>query len=191
MRSAALVGVAAGNKYFGNQTRFQAFVNVYRELTMKQKYSILRDVQNHQLIIREYAELDKDVLSLLCEETYADRTIQSVIKSGKKSMISTLRTKNLYPPVTYADKIAEAVIMLYGSEDKESIEIFFDDVELLAVELSALETEPETGEDSEDLEELFDDDINGSYEGNDDEIKKLDSSLKVADDDAIEDGADG
>jgi hypothetical protein len=158
---------------------------------MKQKYSILRDVQNQRLIIREYAELDKDVLSLLCEEAYTDLTIQSVIKSGKKSLISTLRTKNLYPPVAYADKIAEAVITLYGSGGKESIDLFFDDVELLAGELSSLEIEPETGEDSEDLEELFDDDINGSYEGNDDEIKKLDSSLKIADDDSIEDGADG
>ena len=96
---------------------------------MKQKYTILKDVPNHQLIIREYAELDKDVLSLLCEETYADQTIQSVIKSGKESLISALRTKNLYPPVTYADKIADAVIALYGSGDKESADLLFDDVE--------------------------------------------------------------
>ena len=156
---------------------------------MRQKYAILRDVQNHQLIIREYAELDKDVLSLLCEESYADQTIQPVIKSGKESLISTLRTKNLYPPVTYAGKIAEAVITLYGSGGKESVDLFFDDVELLAGESSSLEIEPETGEDSEDLEELLDDDINGSYEGND-TIKKLDSSLKIADDDSIENGAD-
>ncbi len=158
--------------------------------TMKQKYSILKDIQNHQLIIREYAALDKDVFSLLCEETYADQTIQSVIKSGKESLISTLRTKNLYPPVTYADKIAEAVISLYGLGDYESTDLFFDDVELLAGESASLEIEPETGEDSEDLEELLDDDLNGSYQGNA-EIKKLDSSLKISDDDSVRDGADG
>ena len=156
---------------------------------MKQKYSILRDFQNHQLIIREYAELDKEVLSLLCEETYADQTIQSEIKSGKESLISTLRTKNLYPPVTYADKIAEAVITLYESGGKESVDLLLDDVELLAGEPSSSEIEPEAGEESGDMEDLLDDDINGSYEGND-TIKKLDSSLKIADDDSIENGAD-
>ena len=37
----------------------------------------------------------------------------------------------------------------------------------------------------EDLEELLDDDFNDTYEGND-EIKKLDSSLKIADDDSVD-----
>ena len=152
---------------------------------MKQKYTILKDVPNHQLIIREYAELDKDVLSLLCEETYADQTIQSVIKYGKESLIGALRTKNLYPPVTYADKIADAVIALYGSGGKESADLLFDDVELLTGKPSPAEVEPETGEESEDLEELFDGDFNDTYEGND-EIKKLDSSLKIADDDSVD-----
>ncbi|MBW2409210.1 MAG: hypothetical protein JRF72_05390 [Deltaproteobacteria bacterium] len=156
---------------------------------MKQKYAILKDVPNQQLIIREYAELDKDTLSLLCEETYAVQTIQSVIESGKESLIKALRTKNLYPPVTYAEKIADAVIALYGSENKETVDLFFDDVELLAGELSPAEAEPEAEEESGDLEELLDDDFNGTFEG-DDEIKKIDSSLKIADDDSVDDGAD-
>ena len=152
---------------------------------MKQKYTILKDTQSRRLIIREYAELDKEVLSLLCEETYADQTIQSVIKSGKKSLITTLRTKNLYPPVKYADKIADAVMALYGSTDRESVDLFFDDVELLARKPSPADTETETGDDSSDLEELLDDDFNDTYEGNDG-IKKLDSSIKIADDDSID-----
>ena len=152
---------------------------------MKQKYTILKDIPNQQLIIREYAELDKDALSLLCEETYADQTIQSVIESGKASLITMLRTKNLYPPVTYAEKIADAVIALYGSENKESVDLFFDDVELLAGELSPAEAEPEIEEESEDVEELLDDDFNGTFEGGD-EIKKLDSSIKIADDESMD-----
>ena len=152
---------------------------------MKQKYTILKDIPNQQLIIREYAELDKDALSLLCEEKYADQAIQSVIESGKASLITTLRTKNLYPPVTYAEKIADAVIALYGSENKESVDLFFDDVELLAGELSPAEAEPEIEEESEDMEELLDDDFNGTLEDND-EIKKLDSSIKIADDESVD-----
>jgi hypothetical protein len=41
---------------------------------MKQKYEILKDEDNKRLIIREYAELDKDVMSLLCEESYGVAT---------------------------------------------------------------------------------------------------------------------
>ena len=162
--------------------------NLYRGLTMKQKYTILKDTQSHRLIIREYAELDKEVLSLLCEETYADRTIQSVIKSGKASLITTLRTKNLYPPVIYADKIADAVMALYGSKDKESVDLFFDDVELLTQGPSAVDTAGSSADESSDLQELLDDDFNDTCEG-DDGIKKLDSSLKIADDDSV-DGAE-
>ena len=155
---------------------------------MKQKYTILKDVQNQRLIIREYAELDKEVLSLLCEETYTDQRIESVIKSGKASLITTLRTKNLYPPVIYADKIADAVMALYGSADKESVDLFFDDVELLTQGPSAVDTAVSSEDESADLQELLDDDFNDTCEG-DDGIKKLDSSLKIADDDSV-DGAE-
>ena len=152
---------------------------------MKQKYTILKDPQNHRLIIREYAELDKAVLSLLCEETYADETIQSEINAGKAYLIRTLRTNNLYPPVIYAEKIADAVMALYRSADQESVDLFFDDVELLAQEPLPQDTATATADDSSDLEELLDDDFNDNYEGNDG-IKKLDSSLKIADDDSID-----
>jgi hypothetical protein len=150
---------------------------------MKQKYTILKDVKNHQLIIREYAQLDKGVLSLLCEESYTGEQIESAIKSGKAPLISTLRTKNLYPPVIYADKIADAVMTLYGSADQESIDLMFDDVELLAQEPSSENSTLTAEKNSSDLEELLDDDFDDTYEG-DDGIKKLDSSLKVADDDS-------
>ena len=150
---------------------------------MKQKYTILKDIQNHQLIIREYAQLDKAVLSLLCEESYTEIQIESVIKSGKATLISALRTKNLYPPVIYADKIADAVMALYGSADQESIDLFFDDVELLAQEPLSKNPTLTAEKNSSDVAELLDDDFDDTY-GVDDGIKKLDSSLKVADDDS-------
>ena len=153
---------------------------------MKQKYTIFKDVQNHQLIIREYAELDKKVLSLLCEETYTDVKIESVIKAGKAALISSLRTKNLYPPVIYADKIADAVMTLYGSADRESVDLFFDDAQLLTRQSSPENLAIVSEDDSSDLEELIDDDFDDTFEG-DDSMQKLDSSLKVADDD----GSDG
>ncbi len=65
---------------------------------MKQKYTIIKDQKNKQLIIREFAELDKAILSLLCEETYEQKMIVAAIKSGQENLISALRTNNLYPP---------------------------------------------------------------------------------------------
>jgi hypothetical protein len=141
---------------------------------MKQKYTILKDTPNHRLIIREYAELDKASLTLLCEETYADETIQSEINTGKASLIKTLRTNNLYPPVIYAEKIADAVMALYRSADQESVDLFFDDVELLTQEPSPANTAVSSEDESSDLQE---------------HLKKRDSSLKIADDDSID--ADG
>ena len=41
---------------------------------MKQKYLILNDKKNKQIKIQEFAELNKQMLSLLCEETYDHKT---------------------------------------------------------------------------------------------------------------------
>jgi hypothetical protein len=136
-------------------------------------------------VIKEFAELDKEVMSFLCEETYEARAIRSAIKSSKDSLISILRTNNLYPPNMYAGKIADAVIALYGSRDQDSVELFFDDIELLAVEREIEETDKDLEEQSEDLEELLEDNYEQDFEDKT-EINKIDSSLKIADDDLVD-----
>ena len=98
---------------------------------MKQKYLILNNDDQKELIIREFTEVDdKEALLLLAEEKYDIEGINSAIKEGKKALISVLRTKNLFPPDLYADKIAESVISL-SEEKKQSIELLFDDVDLI------------------------------------------------------------
>ena len=52
---------------------------------MKQKYTIHKDTDNKRLIIKEYAELDKEILSLLCEESYDDAWVTSAIQNGTAS----------------------------------------------------------------------------------------------------------
>jgi hypothetical protein len=150
---------------------------------MKQKYTIIKDDKNNQLIIREFAELDKEILSLLCEETYEQKEILAAIKKGKEDLISALRTNNLYPPGIYAKKIADAVKELYATKDRESEELFFDDLELLARanKPEARAAEELVEEPDEDMDELLEDDFESDYE-NEDQPKKLDSSLKIADD---------
>ena len=152
---------------------------------MKQKYTIIKDNKNKQLIIREFAELDKEILSLLCEETYEQKVIIAAMKSGKENLISALRTNNLYPPGIYAEKIADAVKVLYTTRGKESEDLFFDDLELLS---HAKEPKPRAAapppvdEPDEEVDELLEDDFESDFDEDDDQFKKPDSSLKIADD---------
>ncbi|MGD9351004.1 MAG: hypothetical protein PVF71_15180, partial [Desulfobacterales bacterium] len=146
----------------------------------------------NQLIIREFAELDKQILSLLCEETYDSKMIRAAVKQGRSHLITALRTNNLYPPGIYAEKIAASVTELYATKGQQSLDLFFDDLELLAVESHP---EPENAdeekpvqEQGEDVDELLEDDFESDYEEKD-KISKINSSLKIADDD-YSDGPD-
>lgn len=113
---------------------------------MKHKYLILKDNEKNGLIIKEFGETDKDILSLLCVETYNDETIKSAIEKGKDALVSTLKTVNMYPTGALTDKIAETVMDLYAQENwNEILEVFFDDLSLLEAEAE----EPDSTEDEE------------------------------------------
>jgi hypothetical protein len=152
---------------------------------MKQKYLIINDKENKQIKIQEYAELNKEMLSLLCEESYAYTTIKSAIAAGPDTLISALRTNNLYPPGIYAEKIASAVTDLYKSKDQDSLELFFDDVNLLAKNRESAQITEQTEEDPADLDEVLEDSYEDTFEDKGD-LKKIDSSIKVAGDDFSE-----
>ena len=128
---------------------------------MKQKYLILNNDDQKELIIREFAALDdKEALLLLGEGKYDVKDINSAIKKGKKALIFLLRTEKLYPPSLYADKIADSVISMSG-EKKQSIELLFDDIDLLTKKKKEPEPlknmEKEANEIDEVVEEKFDD----------------------------------
>ncbi len=148
---------------------------------MKQKYTIVRDDKNKQLIIREFAELDKEILSLLCEESYDEKKIRSAIRKGREALIAAIRTNNLYPPGVYADKIADTVKNLYTAKAKASEDLFFDDRELLAKEQKPETDEAHAEKDSEDMDDVPEENFESEFEDKE-QIKKMDSSLKIADD---------
>ena len=157
---------------------------------MKQKFLILKDEDKNELIIREFAELDKENFSLLCEETYDNKTIKSAIKKGKRLLISTLGTKNMYPPGLYADKIAESVMAIYSSESDQPMELFFDDIDLI----KEVKEEPEIldiiEEESEEIFELLEEDSTGEDIVEKKTMGKIKSSIKVADDESLDDAED-
>jgi len=149
---------------------------------MKQKYLISKEDDQNKLIIKEFAELDKEILSLLCEEEYDNKIIKSAILKGKKALISELRTNNMYPPGVYAEKIAQAVIDIFGSKDSQSIELSFNDVDLLIKEQAPSEDIDETESVvDDDVDELIGDDLEENI-GDKNAVKKIKSSIKIAED---------
>ena len=152
---------------------------------MKQKYLILKNDEKNELIIKEFLEINKEMFSLVCEETYDNNDIESAIAKDKKHLVSVLRTNNMYPVWLYADKLAESIITMYGTEHKEPIKLLFDDAESFSKiqeKVVALEVvdEDKVPEDDELLEDDFD-----SHK-----ILKNNCTIKVADDEPDDDEVD-
>ena len=152
---------------------------------MKQKYLIINDKEKKQIKIQEYAELNKEMLSLLCEEAYDYKTIKAAVSAGPETLISALRTNNLYPPGIYAEKIASAVVDLLKSKDQESLELFFDDVNLLAKNRGTAKVTEQLEDESADMDETMEDSYEDTFDDKDD-LKKIDSPVKIAGDDFSE-----
>jgi hypothetical protein len=147
---------------------------------MKQKFAITRDDDQNTLTIREYAELDKEMMSLLCEESYSQETISAAVQAGHQAVIDALRTNNMYPPTVFADPIAKAIEGLFIQDGNMSAELFFDDKELFIKEVEEVVDEPEESvKEDVDVDELLDDDIEEDF-GEDEGINKLKTSLKVS-----------
>ena len=155
---------------------------------MKQKYLILKNDEKNELTIQEFAELEKQhEYTLLCEETYSAKAIESAISKGKEALISALRTVNLYPPDLSVGKIAEAVVKLYNSTRDQSVELLIDDRDLLlkdwkkSEDVDAIEDEP--GEFDKTLKQAPEE-LDGLLEDND-TIKNLTKPIKVEEDESL------
>ena len=115
---------------------------------MKQKFVISKSDDKKEFKIEEFAELEKEIMSLMCEENYSIKEVKAAISEGKETLVSLLRTKNIFPPSLWISAIADTVIELHGNKQEQSIEILFDDkedktsaVELRHTEIEALEDE--------------------------------------------------
>jgi len=148
---------------------------------MKQKYLISKENDQKKLIIKEFAELDKERLSLLCEEEYDNNIIKSAISKGKETLISELRTNNMYPPGVYAEKIAQAVIDIFASKESQSVELSFNDVDLLIKEQAPSEDIDEIESSADDIDELIGDDLEEKL-GDKNAVEKIKASVKIAGD---------
>ena len=113
---------------------FTAASGFERNPGMRQKYVLVRNDDKRQLLIREYAELDRGRMSLMCEETYPVEKIRAETARGKEQLVQALRTPNMYPPTIYLDQIADSVVTLLDAGEPSPLELFFDDAALLTKE---------------------------------------------------------
>lgn len=152
---------------------------------MKQKYLIYKDDETKELVIREFAESVKELYSLLCEETYDNKEIESAIAKDKKTLVSKIRTKNFFPISIFAEKIADAIIDMYNTESDQSVELFLNDADLLKVK----EKQPLITDDTEstqvEIDELLEEDTTEPGNENEDPIKNVTSPHKIIDDDSV------
>jgi hypothetical protein len=159
---------------------------ICREIKMKQKFEI--QGQGDKLVIKEYAELDKEMMSLLCEESYERSVIGEAVSRGTEATMAAIRTKNMYPPTAYAEKLGTAIAEMFDSSSEGPVEVVINDLELLASSIADQEDEADELEDETDIDDLLEDDVDTDEDNLEDEIavKKIKSSLKVADDEAAD-----
>ena len=157
---------------------------------MKQKYTILKNDEKTGIIIREFGELDKEIFSFLCEESFEDETVKSAIEKGQDALIQTLRTQNLFPLGIYAKEIAAAVKKMYESGDDQPVELLFNDIDLLTKTKGEEKPLPldEIDEEAVGIDDLLDEDVPEEDFDEKSDIKNLPYSLRISDDDS--DGID-
>jgi hypothetical protein len=148
---------------------------------MKQKYVISREADPPRLVIKEYAELDKEMFFLLCEEQYPEASIRTAMTESTDALIAAFRTRNFYPTYAFAVRIADAIVALINQDGDEPIEVVIDDAEFLNRRRTEPTLRPDTDEDAEDIDDLLDDAVEEEFE--DIDIDKINSGLKIADED--------
>jgi hypothetical protein len=151
---------------------------------MKQKYLILKNDENPRLIIREFAELDKEMFTFLCEETFNDESVTSAISMGQDALIAMLRTKNLFPIGIYAKEIAVAVTKMYTSGNDQSVELIFDDHDLMKKEQQEPLVDDNLEDEAVEIDDLLDEDPSLSDYDDKNEIENITYSLKIDNDSA-------
>lgn len=148
---------------------------------MKHKYVIEKNLEQNQLVIKEFAELDKEILSFLYQETYPEEKIAAALAAGRPALVDALRTPNMYPSGLFALKIADAVATLYGAESGTSSEVVMNDIDFVEKPRGKRKVVEEIEEEDSEIDDLLEDDFEDDFEEKT-TIKKLDASLEIDDD---------
>lgn len=152
---------------------------------MKQKYEIVVNKDENKVVIREFAQLDKEIMSLLCQESFDLEKVKAAIDQKDTELLyAALRSNNMYPPAIYMAGIAEKVTAMLAEDEDGPEEIIFDDLEFLSTYVSTdLEKDIVTlGKDDDSLDALLEPVGFEDVEFDDkDGLEKISDTLKVDD----------
>jgi hypothetical protein len=159
---------------------------------MKQKYMIARSEDGKGIVIKEYAEIDKDLFSVLCEQIYDIKEIQAAGQKGKSKLLTLIRNRNFFPPIGAAGQIIESIENLLHSGSDETVEIEINDSENLSGKEVEMDVIEDMDDDGEQLDDLLDETVDVDVDVYDENmgIKEINSTLKVDDDEVIDDNVD-
>ncbi len=156
---------------------------------MRQKYLIFNSEKENELVIRESAELDKGVYSVLLKETYDSRKIKAASEKGNDAIIAAIRTNSFFPVSLCAERLAQAITEFYKAGGNESVEIQFNDLESLSVN-KITEMEEEAASDVE-LDKMLEDDSAKKDSAKKDSAKKDSAKEDSAKEDSAKEDSPG
>ena len=152
---------------------------------MKQKYIIKKDDTKNILVIKEYAELDKEITSFMGEQEYDREDIIRGIAGGSDALVKVLRNHDFYPPQLIVDKIAEKITEIYDADTNDAVELLLNDVDFLVKdepkEQPAIPKIEEDVDDDDAVDDLLDESRVDS-----ENIANKDTAIKVADADTLD-----
>lgn len=134
---------------------------------MEQKYILAK--KKHTLVIKEVAQTEPGIFSLLYETELENTAVEEAIEKGNPALTDLFRSRHFYPVSFFANKLAEGIKTLFADDSQDSLKIEFNDNECLeskaqSIEAEQIENEKELAEIDKLLEddEIFDADLDPS-----------------------------
>lgn len=125
---------------------------------MKQKCILSK--KKNTLVVKEVAQTEPGSFSLVYEMELENTVVEEAVAKGTSAIIDLFRSVHFYPVSFFADKIADGVAGMFGTDPVDSLHIEFNDVESLQTTIdrkedqSVLDKEKELAE----IDKLLEDD---------------------------------
>jgi hypothetical protein len=156
---------------------------------MKHKYVFSKDNDTGRLIVKEYAELSKDIFSTVCESSCEAKQIEGAVSEGLESVMAKIRTQNFFPPSNFFERIAHGITELMAPGDQSMVEVYCDDSDFLTKSPKGQDAFGKLDDEADDeSDDFIDDDLSDDF---DDDVKPTVSGGPIdIEDDMEEDGDD-
>lgn len=153
---------------------------------MKQKCILSK--KKNTLVLKEVAQTEPGSFSLIYETELDNEAVEKAVANGTDAIIDLFRSVHFYPVSFFAEKLADGIAKMFGSEPADSLHIEFNDIENLqstaakTLELEELEKEKELAE----IDKLLEDDSDFEIEGDADPSVSAVKATSVSDEDTPE-----